>query len=149
MKKVSLTVASILVAALTACGGSPAAKVPDAEVDSESEAGSSSTGGRSSGSSRTKAAAISTKAQDEFKEALADMVSLDKESSEGGKAWSEGKCEDVAEDFLDAAKEQSKGKFPEALYNAGLAYQRCGKKAEAKEQFEAALKADAKFHRAR
>ena len=39
--------------------------------------------------------------------------------------------------------------FPEALYNAGLAYQRCNKDAEAKAQFQAALDLDPKFHRAR
>ena len=38
---------------------------------------------------------------------------------------------------------------PEALYNAGLAYQRCDKDAEARAQFEAAVKVDSQFHRAR
>src|SRR6185503_6089460 len=36
-----------------------------------------------------------------------------------------------------------------ALYNAGLAYQRCNKDAEAKAQFQAALNVDSKFHHAR
>jgi len=141
MKNVSLTVASVLVAALTACGGAPAAKTPDAEDGAGSGAGSAS--------SRAKTAAIASKAQDTFKDALADLVAMDKAVAEGSKQWSEGECDDVAEDFLDASKQQGKGKFPEALYNAGLALHRCGKKAEAKEQFEGALKADSKFHRAR
>ena len=39
--------------------------------------------------------------------------------------------------------------FPEALYNAGLADQRCGKDADARKQFEAAAAADSSFHRAK
>src|SRR5690606_12482690 len=39
--------------------------------------------------------------------------------------------------------------FPEALYNAGLAYQRCGKDEEARKKFDAAAAADSGFHRAR
>ncbi len=39
--------------------------------------------------------------------------------------------------------------FPEAQYNSGLAYQRCGKDAEARSEFEAVIKSDPSFHRAR
>ena len=58
----------------------------------------------------------------------------------------------IAKQFLDAAtkqKSEMKHDFPEALYNAGLAYQRCNKDAEAKAQFQAALDIDPKFHHAR
>ncbi|MGH7327724.1 MAG: tetratricopeptide repeat protein, partial [Polyangiaceae bacterium] len=41
------------------------------------------------------------------------------------------------------------GKFPEALYNAGLAYQRCGDDKDAKAQFQNALQQEPKFHYAR
>src|SRR5204862_422238 len=46
-------------------------------------------------------------------------------------------------------KSDAKAEFPEALYNAGLAYQRCGKDAEARSKFEDTLKADPGFHRAK
>ncbi len=47
-------------------------------------------------------------------------------------------------------QESAAGKhLPEALYNAGLSYQRCGKDKEAREHFEATLKARLGFHRAR
>ena len=41
------------------------------------------------------------------------------------------------------------GKFPEATYDAGLAYQRCGDDKEAKAHFQQALSDDPKFHYAR
>ena len=52
-------------------------------------------------------------------------------------------------DYIAAQKAETKKDFPEAVYNAGLAYQRCAKDADAKAQFSAALAADAKQHRAR
>ena len=58
----------------------------------------------------------------------------------------------IAKMFLDASAQQKsrdEGDFPEAIYNAGLAYQRCNNDAEAKAQFQAALDLDPKFHRAR
>lgn len=66
--------------------------------------------------------------------------------------WNAGTCKSVADQFLAAAKEQkSKGTrdFPEAYYNAGLAYQRCGMDEPAKEQFKAAHQLDKDFHRSR
>jgi tetratricopeptide (TPR) repeat protein len=58
----------------------------------------------------------------------------------------------VAQAFLDASKAQESAtnkKLPEAHYNAGLAYQRCDKHADARKQFDAAVGVDNKFHRAR
>lgn len=66
--------------------------------------------------------------------------------------WQESVCNSVADAFRAASSEQeSAGGKPlaEAIYNAGLAYQRCGKDADAKAQFEAAVKADPGMHRAR
>lgn len=66
--------------------------------------------------------------------------------------WNAATCKGVADQFLAAAKEQkSKGTrdFPEAYYNAGLAYQRCGIDEQAKEQFKAAHQLDKDFHRSR
>ncbi len=66
--------------------------------------------------------------------------------------WNAGTCKQVADQFLEAAKQQkSKGTrdFPEAYYNAGLAYQRCGNDEAAKEQFKSAYQLDKEFHRSR
>lgn len=66
--------------------------------------------------------------------------------------WNPAVCKSVADQFLAAAKEQkSKGTrdFPEAYYNAGLAYQRCGIDDQAKAQFNAAHELDKDFHRSR
>ena len=82
----------------------------------------------------------STRALDEF-------VEHDKKQD-----WNEDVCKSVAELVPDASKEQQSaaGKpLPEAIYNAGLAYQRCGKDAEARSQFEAAVRADGTIHRAK
>ncbi len=60
--------------------------------------------------------------------------------------WNDAICKDVADKF-NAGSEG--GKIPEALFDAGLAWQRCGNDKEAKSHFEKALGADAKFHPAR
>ena len=68
---------------------------------------------------------------------------------EKGNDWNEGACSAVAKQFEEAVDEQASKKFPEASYNAGLAYQRCANDKEAKAHFEKALQADSKFHYAR
>ena len=82
-----------------------------------------------------------------FAEALQQMVAHDKASD-----WSDASCSSVSKAFLDASARQraeTKKDLLEALYNAGLVAQRCGKHADAKAQYKAVLDADAKFHRAR
>lgn len=82
-----------------------------------------------------------------FTDALQSMVAHDKASD-----WNDATCVAVAKAFLDVAatqKADTKKDFPEALYNAGLAYQRCAKDGDAKAQFSAALAADPKQHRSR
>jgi tetratricopeptide (TPR) repeat protein len=82
-----------------------------------------------------------------FEDALAEMVRRDEKAD-----WSDAVCTSVAQQFLDAVKEQKDATdkpLPEGLYNAGLAYQRCAKHAEAKAQFSAALSASPGFHRAK
>ncbi len=91
-------------------------------------------------------AIVDAQAQNEYEAALAEFQSVD----ESGK-WEEN-CEGVAEKFLSAATRQKKAtnqRFPEAIYNAGLAFQRCNKDDKAKDLFEEALEADSGFHRAR
>ena len=46
-------------------------------------------------------------------------------------------------------EQNASGKFPEAIYDAGLAYQRCGNDKDAKAHFQQALADDPKFHYAR
>lgn len=66
--------------------------------------------------------------------------------------WTEAKCRDVAKQFVSASERQQSatGKpLPTALYNAGVAFMRCGLETEALEQFQAASNADRSFHRGR
>jgi tetratricopeptide (TPR) repeat protein len=88
---------------------------------------------------------VDAEAQSVFESALQAFVAADK----SGK-WSI--CEDIATDFLAAARRQKQAtnkSFPEAIYNAGLAYQRCNRDKEARDQFELAAQVDPRFHRAR
>src|SRR5512134_2898613 len=39
--------------------------------------------------------------------------------------WNNERCEEVAEAFKEAAEENQGGRFPEAWFNAGLAYSKC------------------------
>jgi tetratricopeptide (TPR) repeat protein len=90
---------------------------------------------------------VSKAAAEAYDRALDEFSAHDKKGD-----WDEGSCKSVAEAFLAANNEQKSaaGKpLPEAIYNAGLSYQRCGKDAEAQTQFQAALSADSSFHRAK
>lgn len=109
-------------------------------------AGASTPGGKG-GPVTTGGHAVSTQAAAGFDKALDQFVDHDKKGD-----WSEASCVEIAQSFSAAAKtqqEEMKKPFPEALYNAGLAYARCDKDADARAQFEGAVKADAQFHRAR
>ena len=63
--------------------------------------------------------------------------------------WTDPVCAETARMFEGAASAQSKGKLPEATFDAGLAYQRCGNDKEAKGHFQQALSDDPKSHFAR
>jgi len=66
--------------------------------------------------------------------------------------WAPASCEDVASKFVAASNEQRDAggrALPEAHYNAGLSYQRCGLDDKAKEQFVEASNVDKDFHRPR
>jgi Tfp pilus assembly protein PilF len=92
----------------------------------------------------SKGNAVSVEAANKFKAGLQAMVQHDRAGD-----WDETACTSTSELFLDAAKEQGDKTFAEAIYNAGLATQRCKKDAEAKKHFQEALQRDAKFHPAR
>src|SRR6266542_1939667 len=66
---------------------------------------------------------VSAEAKKGFEDALQAMVAHDKAND-----WTDATCTQIAKQFLDASstqKSEMKREFPEALYNAGLAYQRC------------------------
>ncbi|MGK3982179.1 tetratricopeptide repeat protein [Sorangium sp. So ce136] len=92
----------------------------------------------------SKGNAVSVEAANRFKTAMETMVQHDKAGD-----WSEATCSSTAQLFLDAADEQGDATFAEAIYNAGLAYQRCKKDSEAKKYFQQALQKNPKFHPAR
>jgi tetratricopeptide (TPR) repeat protein len=82
-----------------------------------------------------------------YNDALKEMVDHDRAND-----WTDATCKAVAQAFVEAStamKSEGKKEFPEAVYNAGLALQRCNNDAEAKAQFQKALDMNAQFHRAR
>ena len=89
-------------------------------------------------------APVVRKAVDRFNSALEVFNAHDKAND-----WNEAFCADAAKQFEDAADSNASGRFPEAKYDAGLAYQRCGNDKEAKAHFQQALADEPKFHHAR
>jgi tetratricopeptide (TPR) repeat protein len=87
---------------------------------------------------------VDVAAQKQFSAALDILNGHDKAND-----WNDQNCADTAKAFEAAAAAQSSSKFPEATYDAGLAYQRCGDDKDAKAHFQQALQDDAKFHYAR
>lgn len=131
----SLFLAS-LIPAMVACGGGATG---GAAVKLKPEDAS----GRKTGTGHE----VSKEAAADFDKALEAFLDHDKKGD-----WSEASCKNIAERFVGAAETQASATnraFPEALYDAGLAYQRCGKDGEARTQFENAVKADGSFHRAK
>ena len=125
-----------MTAALGACGG-PTMVNGKAVLSPDKDSGRKGAGSVS----------VSKEAASTFDGALDQFVEHDKKQD-----WTDGICSSVADTFTKAAstqKSDARAEFPEAIYNAGLAYQRCGKDAEAREKFEDTLKADGSFHRAK
>jgi Tfp pilus assembly protein PilF len=91
--------------------------------------------------------AVSKKAVQGYKVALAAF-----ESQEDTGSWTDAQCASIADKFKAASKEQQSAggnELPEALYNAGLSYQRCGDDAKATELFNSSLAIDKTFSRAK
>ncbi len=131
----SLCAAVLLVATVVGCGGESAssegAKAPTNPSDKKTRTG----------------VVVDKAAAETFTSALEDFAAADAKG-----AWTEDRCKQVAEAFLDASKKQQSATnrpLAEAQYDAGLAYQRCGMESQAREQFEAALATDSRFHRAK
>jgi tetratricopeptide (TPR) repeat protein len=128
----------VVAAALTAglgCGGG--------HKEAESPADETGHGGGGGGPAAP-AAPVQKAAQERFNAALDMLNGHDKTND-----WTDETCSATASAFESAASAQSSGKFPEATYDAGLAYQRCNNDKEAKAHFQKALSDDPKFHFAR
>jgi tetratricopeptide (TPR) repeat protein len=130
------TTASIL--ALSLCVG--AAAFGCGGGGKEPEVGGRKHGGGEGGT----ATVVDTKALDRFNQALDAFNGHDKTND-----WSDAACGEIAKLFENAASVNKEGRFPEATYNAGLAYQRCGDDKDAKAHFQQSLSDDPKFHYAR
>jgi tetratricopeptide (TPR) repeat protein len=89
-------------------------------------------------------AVVEQKALERFNQALDAFNGHDKAND-----WNDQVCGEVAKQFEGAASVNAGGKFPEATYDAGLAYQRCGDDKDAKGHFQQALSDEPKFHYAR
>ncbi|MEY4548981.1 MAG: hypothetical protein RL685_5176 [Pseudomonadota bacterium] len=124
---------------LSGCGGaaSSGAAGGKSTLPAQQRSGKTSAGGTE----------ISKQAAQGYKQALDEFVKHDQAYD-----WAPATCKASAEAFASVSKKQEDdaGKpLPEALYNAGLAYMRCGLESEAATQFQAASKAGQGFHRAR
>lgn len=121
---------------LAACGGSSGG--------SESTGGTSSSG--SEGGQTVKVAggpSVTAKAHALWSEG----VKLFKQYDAKGGAWNDGKCDEVAAKFTSASSSQKN--FAEALYMAGLAHDRCGRREKALEFYGQATRANPRFCKAR
>ena len=133
IRKAQLAIGTAMLTFLAACGGG------GGQVKVE-------TGGttKPTGPATATGTPVDQAAQDKFVTALETFAAHDKAND-----WSDQVCQEVASKFLAAAAEQKGGKFPEAIFDAGLSYQRCGNDKEARAKFQDALAADPKFHHAR
>ena len=134
MLRFKVLAATALALTVAACGGSSSSKEAKAPTDP-------------SGKKNRSGMQVSKKAAAKFETALDAFIGYDKKQN-----WTSDTCEEVAGLFKVAGIEQhdaTNRPFPEAIYNAGLAHQRCGDDEKARERFEAALEADPSFHRAK
>lgn len=137
MKRHCTVVLTGLMLAAAGCGGGAAVNSQGKILDAS----------KSSGIKTSQGVEVSKQAAADFSSALQDFAGHDKAND-----WSEATCKGTASGFQKAAETQKSDTsraFPAALYNAGLAYQRCGMDKDAQAQFQAAVAADANFHRAR
>jgi tetratricopeptide (TPR) repeat protein len=89
---------------------------------------------------------VSAEVKGKYQAALDQFVQNDQKN-----AWNAEVCAANAQAFLDAneANKRDGKELAEAVYNAGLSYQRCSNDAEAKKYFQQALQLDPKSHRAK
>ena len=100
-----------------------------------------------SGKKSAQGTSVSKEAADKFEGALHEFIDADAKGQ-----WDDASCKAAAQAFKAAADEQKSATnqtLAEALYDAGLAYQRCGMDKDARSAFEQAVQANSKFHKAR
>jgi tetratricopeptide (TPR) repeat protein len=119
--------------ALAACGGGKGKGAEGSEAAAVTEGGQKVKSGSG--------AAINVQAHNYWKDGVAAFRSAEKSG------WNEQRCDQVSEKFEEAADAQAK--FAEALYMAGVAHGKCGRKAKALEFYQKALRQNSKFCKAR
>ncbi|HKP59239.1 MAG TPA: tetratricopeptide repeat protein [Polyangiales bacterium] len=125
-------------AALAACGGGGSAGGAESSTGSSGPAATEGGQQVKTGGGQ----AVSVKAHNEWTEGLKLFKSYE---AKGG--WNDGRCDEVAGHFTTAASAQKK--FAEALYMAGLANDRCGRKDKAQDFYRQSVGANSKFCKAR
>lgn len=118
---------------ITACGGGKSKGAEGSTAPATTEGGQKVKSGSG--------AAINVEAHNHWKDGVAAFKSAEKSG------WNEQRCDDVADKFEDAADAQAK--FAEALYMAGVAHGKCGRKPKALEFYQKALRQNSKFCKAR
>lgn len=84
--------------------------------------------------------AVSQSANERFNSAAQAMKTHD-DANSGRGDWATESCNEVAEQFEDAAEAQPNGNFPEAWFNRGLVYLRCNQSEPATAAFTRAIQA--------
>lgn len=109
MRTASWSLVAIFVAACGGGGGS-----------GEVRTGGAGGGGRRTGGGTQ----VNRAAESAFNEAVGQWRNAERAG------WNEERCEEVAEAFKEAAQQNQGGRFPEAWFNAGLAYAKCNQTAD-------------------
>lgn len=130
MNKLSFLTLSGLVLGLAACGGASGSTTETART-AEGRAVTTSSGDE-----------VSEAAHNAWQEAL---TFFNQHETSG---WESGSCHDAASKFEDAASAQN-GRFPEALYMAGLSHARCNERDQALSFYNRALSVNEHFCKAR
>lgn len=132
--KTLLVVGSVVASILAACGGGGA-----------SGGGAGGGGGTAAGPNVPRTSTgdvVSAEAQNFWTDGLAAFAQRETAG------WNAEACDAVAEKFDDAAEAQG-GRFPEALYMAGLAHSKCNEREKALQYYNRALSVNTKFCKAR
>lgn len=134
MNRARLFGLTVFILALSACGGG-----------ATTGGGGTATrpGGNGANVPRTSTGdVVSAEAENHWRDGLAAFAQREQSG------WNAAACEEVGEKFDDAAEAQG-GRFPEALYMAGLVHSKCNAREKALEYYNRALAVNPKFCKAR
>jgi tetratricopeptide (TPR) repeat protein len=129
-------VAGLALAAAAGCGGGGGG-------GASGGGGTTAAGGGTSAPRTSTGEVVSEVAQNHWRDGLAAFQARE---AQGG--WNPGVCEQIAGQFSRAAEAQG-GRFPEALYMAGLSWSRCNEREKALDFYNRALAVNDKFCKAR